>query len=183
MPSEFSRRIFPVKRTLFFATLILSAVAVLTTSCGTGDKIGSVSMTVAGQTGTVDLKGLGGTLQLQVTANYTSGKQIDQTNFAVYTVTAEGYYLDYSSSPTGNPVAMPAPPLTMTINSTGMITAVDPAVCSWYSTTGLIATPGWAYTGDYKIQATYRGFTSNPVFIPLASAANGQANMQGQCGP
>ena len=113
-----------MKRTLFFATLLLSAVALLTTSCGTGDKIGSVSMQVVGSSGAgvVDLKGLGGTLQLQVTANYTSGKQIDETNFATYIVQAQGF-------------------------------------------------------------AQYRGFTSNPVFIPVASAASNQTGMNGQCGP
>ena len=165
-----------MKRTSFFVSLLFVAVVLLSTSCGTGDKIGSVSMTVAGTTGVVNLAGLGGTLPLQVLANYTSGKFIDETNFATFTVTAEGY-----DDNTGNP--LPASPLTMTIDKTGMITAVDPAVCTWISTTGLPATPGWAYTGDYKIVATYRGFTSNPVFIPVASAASNQTGMQGQCGP
>jgi hypothetical protein len=165
-----------VKRTSLFVSLLFVAVVLLSTSCGTGDKIGSVSMTVAGTTGTVNLAGLGGTLQLQVNANYTSGKFIDQTNFATFTVTPEGF-----DNNTGN--ALPASPLTMSIDKTGMITAVDPAVCTWISTTGVVATPGWAFTGDYKIVATYRGFTSNPVFIPVASAASNQSGMQGQCGP
>jgi hypothetical protein len=171
-----------VKRTRILATLLV-LLPLLSSGCGTSDKIGSVSMQVVGiGTGVVDLKGLGGTLQLQVLANYTSGKQIDETNFATYKVTAEGFYTDYSTNPPTS-APMPTPPQTLTISSTGMITAVDPAVCSWISTTGTFATPGWAYTGDYMIVATYRGFTSNPVFIPLASAANGQPNMQGQCGP
>ena len=170
-----------MKRIQLLATLV-AAVTLLSTGCGTGDKIASVSMTVAGTTGTINLQGLGGTLQLQVLANYTSGKNIDETNFATYTVTPEGSYTDYSGG-SAQSVAMPVSPLTLTINSTGMITAVDPAVCSWVSTTGDPSTPGWAYTGDYKIVATYRGFSSQPVFIPIASAANGQPLMQGQCGP
>jgi len=173
-----------VKRTLFFATLLLSAVALLTTSCGTGDKINSVSMTVGGQTGTVNLVGLGGTLQLQVLANYTSGKWVDETQYATYTVSAEGFIQNWDSS--GNPTttsALPAPPLTLTVNASGLITAVDPAICTWVSATGTTGNTGWAYTGDYKIVATYRGFSSNPVFIPLASAASGQAGVEGQCGP
>lgn len=163
---------------------LLGVLTLLTTSCGVGDKIGSVSVTAVGITGgTVNLAGLGGTLQLHVLANYTSGKQIDETNFATYTVTNEGFYWTYDSS--GNPstqVAMPTPPATLTINSTGMITAVDPAVCSWVNL-GTLAEPGWAYTGDYMIVAHYRGFSSNPIFIPLASAASGQNNTNGQCGP
>lgn len=164
-----------MKRISLLATFLI-AVVFLSTSCGTGDKIGSVSMTVGGTTGTVNLVGLGGTLQLKVTANYTSGKQIDETNFVTYIVTPEGF-----DNNTGN--ALPASPLTMSIDNTGLITAVDPAVCTWVSTTGQIATPGWAFTGDYKIQASYRGFTSNPVFIPISSAASNQTGMQGQCGP
>jgi hypothetical protein len=172
-----------VKRTSFFVSLLFVAVVLLSTSCGTGDKIGSVSMTVGGTTGTVNLAGLGGTLQLQVNANYTSGKFIDETNFATFAITPEGYVQNYDSG--GNPStqsAMPTPPLGITIDKTGLVTAVDPGLCTWVNL-GTLATPGWAYTGYYKIVATYRGFSSNPVFIPLASAASGQNNTNGQCGP
>lgn len=163
-----------MKRTLFFATLLLSSVALLTTSCGTGDKIGSVSIQAVGANGAgvVDLKGLGGTLQLKVTANYTSGKQIDETNFVTYAVTPEG------TDDTG--AALAVPPLTLTINATGMVTAVDPAVCVWINK-GTVQQPSWFYNGDYKIVATYHGFASNPIFIPVASAAANSGN--GQCGP
>jgi hypothetical protein len=183
MRIEISRRNFHVKRNYILATVLGAiAIALLTTSCGTGDKIGSVSISAVGATGgVVNLSGLGGTIQLHVTANYTSGKTIDETNFATYTVMAQGYYTDYTQTPAAQ-VSMPAPPLTMTINNTGMITAVNPAVCSWVNL-GTLTTPGWAYTGDYEIVATYRGFISQPIFIPLASAASGQANMDGQCGP
>jgi hypothetical protein len=173
-----------VKRTSILAT-ILVAISVFSSSCGTGDKIGSLSMQVVGSgTGTINLAGLGGTLQLQVLANYTSGKQIDETNFAVFTVTPEGFEATYDSN--GDLVipgpAMPVPPTGLTIDKTGMVTAVDPGVCSW-TNQGTLATPGWAFTGDYMITATYRGFTSNPVFIPLSSAAGAQPGMNGECGP
>lgn len=164
-----------MKRKTFLATL-LAAIAVFATSCGTSDKIGSVTVTAAGTTGTINLVGLGGTMQLQVSANYTSGKIVDETDFATYTVTPEGV-----DNNTGAPLQ--APPSTLTINSTGLVTAVDPAVCTWISTTGNPSTPGWAYVGDYKIVATYRGIQSQPIFIPLASAASNQAGLQGQCGP
>ncbi len=165
-----------MKRTLFFATLLLTAVALLATSCGTGDKIGSVSMEVVGAqgAGVVNLSGLGGTLQLRVLANYTSGKQIDETNFATYTVTPEGV------DDTGTPLM--APPNTLTLDKTGMITAVQPAVCVWENL-GTTSTPSWFYHGDYKIIATYRGFSSNPVFIPVASAADSITGQVGKCGP
>jgi hypothetical protein len=154
----------------------LAVIAVLLTSCGTSDKIGSVTISAAGTTGTVNLAGLGGTLQLQVTANYTSGKIVDETNFSTFAITPEGF-----DENTG--AALPAPPQTLTINNTGLVTAVDPAVCTWFSTTGNPSTPGWAYVGDYKIVASYRGIQSQPIYIPVASAASNQTGMQGECGP
>jgi hypothetical protein len=63
-----------------------------------------------------------------------------------------------------------------------MITAVQPADCVWKNL-GTTQTPSWFYQGDYKIVATYRGFTSNPVFIPIASAADTITGQTGQCGP
>ena len=164
-----------MKHTRILAAL-LGVITLLTTSCGVGDKIGSVSITAVGENGgIINLAGLGGTIQLKVTANYTSGKQIDETNFATYTVTPEGY-----DNNTG--ALLPSPPQTLRINKTGMVTAVDPAVCAWVNL-GTLQSPSWAYTGDYMITATYRGFTSQPIFIPLASAASNQDNTQGQCGP
>jgi hypothetical protein len=164
---------------------MLATLPFLTSSCGNSDKIASVSISAVNssgaETGTINLEGLGGTIQLQVLANYTSGKFVDETNYATYTITAEGYYTDYSANPAQN-YPMPTPPLTVTINNTGMVTAVDPAICSWYNY-GTTQTPGWYYTGWYEITATYRGFTSQPIDIPVASAGNGQQGQNGQCGP
>jgi|HubBroStandDraft_1064217.scaffolds.fasta_scaffold05589_4 hypothetical protein len=182
MRIEFSRRISTVKRKQVFATLLVATLSLLSSSCGVGDKVASVSISAAGTTGTVNLAGLGGTLQLQVNANYTSGKIVDETNFSTYTITPEGYYTDYSQTPPVE-VAMPTPPLTVTINPTGMVTAVDPAVCTWVNVGVSATTPAWAYTGDYMVTATYGGFTSQPIFIPVASAASGASNTNGACGP
>jgi hypothetical protein len=164
-----------VKHTRILAAL-LGIVTLLTTSCGVSDKIASVSMTAVGITGSgvINLQGLGSTIQLHVTANYTSGKQIDQTNFVTYTVTPEG--IDDTGA------LLPSPPQTLDINKTGMIFSVKPAVCVWKNV-GTTQTPSWFYQGDYKIVATYRGFTSNPVFVPIASSDDTIAGQVGQCGP
>jgi hypothetical protein len=171
-----------VKHSRILVTVLSVAVLVAMSGCGSSDKIESVSMNVVGSSGgTVNLYGLGSTLQLQVMTNYTSGKQVDQTNYSTYTITAQGYTCDWSS---GSCVAdaMPTPPQGLTVSPNGMITAVDPGTCSWVNV-GTSATPAWAYSGWYQITATYRGFTSNPVFIPLASSSSGQPIANGLCGP
>jgi len=184
MRIEISRRIFPVKRKQILATLVaavtlLGAVALLLTSCGTSDKVASVSISAAGTTGTVNLAGLGGTLQLQVLANYTSGKQVDETNWSTYTVTPQGT-LDDGVTP------LPIPPYGVSVSSTGMVTATQAdanggGICTWVNV-GSSATPAWAFTGDYEIMATYKGMQSQPIYIPVASAA-GPASASGECGP
>jgi hypothetical protein len=171
-----------VTRTRIFVA-VLAALALMSSSCGTGDKIASVSITASGQAGTVNLYGLGGTLQLQVMANYTSGKSIDETNFATYTVTPQGTLDDLTT-------ALPAPPYGVQLNKTGMLTASADqngnGICTWYNentTSTQTSQPAWFFTGDYTIVATYRGFTSNPIYIPVSSAASSQAGNNGQCGP
>jgi len=171
-----------VKRTRILVTL-LATLALLSSSCGSGDKIASVSITAGGQTGTVNLYGLGGTMQLQVMANYTSGKSIDETNFATYMITPEGYQWDQKT-------LLPTPPYGVQLNNTGMITATADqngnGVCTWYNantTSTQLSSPSWFFTGDYTIVATYRGFTSNPIYIPVASGASGQSGQEGICGP
>jgi hypothetical protein len=171
-----------VKRLQDLAILLVAAVPLLSTSCGNSDKIASVTVTAAssgttaGSAGTINLQGLGGTLQLKVTTNYTSGKFVDETNYATFTVTPEGT-LDDQVTP------LPVPPLGVAINATGLLTAVDPGICTWVNA-GTLTTPGWFFSGDYRIVANYRGFQSQPIFIPVSSSASSQNNAPaGQCGP
>jgi hypothetical protein len=174
MQIEISRRILPVKRTRILVT-VLAALALLLSSCGTSDKVASVSITAVNGSGGgfENLAGIGGTLQLQVMANYTSGKQVDETNWSTYTVTPFGT----DDSVPGIP--LPSPPQTVTINATGMMTAVQPAYCTWINL-NTPAQPAWFLTGYYSVTAKYHNFTSQPIFIGVASAAPSSGT---QCGP
>jgi len=166
-----------VKRTSILA-MFLVAVTLFSTSCGTSDKVASVSLTVSGTTGTVNLEGLGGTLQLQVMANYTSGKIVDETNWSTYQATPQGTLWDLMTP-------LPTPPQGISVNATGMITATDPGICTWYDETAgtSSSTPAWYFPGSYIIVATYKGMQSQPVYIPVASSASGQTGTNGACGP
>lgn len=157
-------------------TTFIAAVTLFSTGCGTSDKVASVSLNVSGTTGVVNLAGLGGTLQLQVLTHYTSGKQVDETNWSTYTVTAQG--TDDSG------LTLPTPPQGVSVNATGMLTATEPGICTWTDlNTSSTGSPAWAISGWYQVIATYKGMQSQPVYIPVASAASSQSATNGQCGP
>jgi hypothetical protein len=174
---EFTRRISQVKRTSIL-TAFLVALALISTGCGTTDYLESVTISAAGATpgGTYNLPGVDATLQLQVSANYHSGKSVDVTNGVTYTVTTQG--VDANS---GNP--LPAyGPSTVPINTTGLMTAVE-YLCTWQNTAvGATATPVWVLTGNYNVVANYRNMTSPPVGIGVGSAVD-NSSPTGGCGP
>jgi hypothetical protein len=121
---------------------------------------------------TITLRGIGGTLQFKATGNYSSTKIRDLTNVVVYLVTPD---------PSG--VALPAPPLTVTMSPTGLMTAVQPAACTWHDSEPDVKDnkPEWSITGSYIVTATFQGVTSQQMFIPIASAVGD--GPQGACGP
>ena len=61
----------------------------------------------------------------------------------------------------------------MEYSSTGLLTAVEPATCTWIDI-GPSGTPSWFYVGDYMVTVSYQGVTSNPIFIPIASSSGNQ---------
>ena len=157
-----------VKRTIF-CIVSLSLLAVFLTSCGSTDNVRTIQLT----TPSTDLQGIGATTQLQVESTYAYGPNRDLTNQVTYNI-----IVDPNSQ-----IALPAPPNTITVSKTGLVTAVEPAVCT-FNDVGTTTTPVWVLTGDYEITATYRGVTSQPVYIGVASAA-GPAGppANGECGP
>lgn len=161
-----------MKRTHILAAF-LGALLLITSGCGTSDKVSSITISASGATGTFEVKGAGGTLQLAVTANYTSGKIVDVTNFSTYATTPTG--TDDRGAP------LPPSPQTLSINATGMATAVPPFVCTFVDTTPN-ATASWALSGSYQVIATYKGMSSQPAFIGVASAT-GVTDPTGACGP
>ena len=179
-----------MKRTLFFATLLLSAIALLTSSCGTSDSIKSLLLTSGSGSPSnfFNLAGQDGTIQLKVLAVYNSGKQIDVTTSSTWSVTPTGCL---SSGDPTNPcgtIPQPLPPYgpdTVPINKTGLMTGIA-SLCTWIdpidpSTNKPAAPPTWEYTGFYQTTASYRGFTTQPVAIGVGAAAV-QSGVPG-CGP
>lgn len=188
MQIEISRRIFPVKRISFLA-MFLVAVALLSTSCGTSDSVKSVTITSSGSStgGFYNLVGVDGTLQLQVTANYNSGRFVVVTNQSTYAMAPNTGGVDQNGTP------LPAVgPTTITISPTGMMTGIAP-LCTWEdltvttgtgstATTGPANPPIWVFTGYYQVVATYKGMASQPIGIGVGSATS-KTSPVGGCGP
>jgi hypothetical protein len=158
-----------VKRTGILATLLAMALLLSSFGCG-GAAIGSlkaINLTTSGGA-TPNLVGTGGTVQLTATGIYTSSDTRDLSSHVTYAVTPQG--TDLAG------VALPPPPQTVTISPTGLVTAVTPFDCTWTNTG---STP--LLTGSYQVVATFKGISSNPVFISVASMAGNGPN--GECGP
>jgi hypothetical protein len=160
-------------------TGILALIALTMLSLGCGDpavgKLQTITLTASANStgGFYNLYGEGGTLQLSATGNYSSTASKSITNLVTYTVTETGTDL--------NGAALSAPPLTITVSTTGLVTAVSPFICTWEDVTPSSTTPSWFLTGSYEITATYNGVTSQPVYLGVASAAgNGPGDA---CGP
>jgi hypothetical protein len=172
-----------MKRTLTVLALFLTAVALLSTSCGSSDYIKSVQLDANGATagGTFNLPGVDATLQLQVWAIYNSGKQIDVTNASTWTVTPQG--TDQSGAP------LPAyGPTTVPISPSGLMSGIAD-ICTWTDAFNTTVTPNaywnppiWEATGYYQVTATYRNFTSEPVGVGVGVAASNTSPIGG-CGP
>jgi hypothetical protein len=172
-----------VKRISILA-MLLAAVTILFTSCGQSDYLQSVQLSALGATagGSYNLPGVDATLQLQVLAVYHSGKQVDVTNNATWTVTPELVDQWGQALP-------PYGPNTVPISPNGLMQAVAD-ICTWtdgytISSTGARTydnPPSWSYTGYYQVVAKYRQFTSNPIGVGVGSEVS-NTSPTGGCGP
>jgi len=160
------------RKKLFLAlSIALAFVGLL--GCGTSNHLQTIMLTSGNTGGTFNVKGIGGTLQLKAIGNYSSGKTKDLTNVVKYTMVPD---------PNGN-FLLPTPPLTAMINATGMITATDPAVCTWtnLNASDLTKEAAWVLDEDYMVIVTFEGITSQPVFVGIGSQAG--ISKDGSCGP
>ena len=163
-----------MKRKTLITALGCALLAISLLGCGGSNNLKSITLSIGGNNGLFNLKGIGGTLQLKATGTYGSTKTKDLTTVVTYTVVPDG--VDSGG------FALPAPPLTVTMSPTGLMTAVDPATCTWVNLQpDPTKAPSWALSGSYKVTATFGSVTSQPVFVGVASAAGPPPT--GACGP
>lgn len=169
-----------MKRSTLSASLACALLVFSMLGCGTSsNSLQSIVLTEANPSQTAggffNLVGEGGTLQLVATGTYSSGKTKVLTNVVTWNVVPDG--TDF------NGVPLLAPPETVQFNPTGLLTAVDPFVCSWTDLNQPADSnpPAWFLSGSYKVVATFQGVASQPVYIAVASSSgNGPASA---CGP
>lgn len=177
-----------------------AVLALSTVGCGAfagkTSELKSITLTVALVNGTAPptqggfftLEGNGGTIQMQATGEYSGGTTQDITHVVQYNVNVDA---NYNQDAYGNTLLPPCtapncpvpggPPYTsgtVEYSTTGLITAVEPATCTWVDIVpllnGEVQTPSWFYVGDYVVTVSYEGVTSNPIYIPVASSAGNQ---------
>jgi hypothetical protein len=180
-----------VNRKTLFPALACALLVFSMLGCGTSNHLQSIQLsssnTVETPGSTLDLKGIGGTLQLYVWGNYSSGTQKLLNNLGG----AVAYQISITPgstvlSGTGYVPLTSTPPNTVELSPTGLLTATTPFACTWVNEAVPPATaPAWAVAGSYTVTATYSGFTTPPGYVVVASAAGiaNTTNPTGQCGP
>lgn len=175
-----------------FAALACALLAFGMLGCGTTNHLQSITLGASlingvpntTQSGFFTLKGNGGTIQLQATGLYSSGKTKDLSNEVTYTMIVDPIYNVDAFG-----VLLPAPGQTAQISVTGLVTAIDPATCTWVDISPDPTKPAWFYSGAYAVKVSFQGITSQPMYIPVASSAGNTTykgvvnNPSGQCGP
>jgi hypothetical protein len=181
-------RYLAVNRKNLFAALACALLVFGMLGCGTSNNLQSVQLSTSNTAevpmGTLDLKGVGGTLQLYSWGNYSSGKKLLLNNRDVtYKISITPGSAAWTGF-MGDPNAAPAQTVQLTPNA--LLTAVSPFACTWINEAVPPATsPAWAILGTYSVTATYSGFTSPPAYIVVASEAGiaSVSNPTGACGP
>jgi len=189
-----------------FAALACALLVFSMLGCGASNTMQSIQLNVkyvngqapSGQSGFFTLQGNGGTIQLQALAEFSSKKTKDITNEVTYTVIVDpNNDMDAFGNVLLPPCTAPCQTAgqgTVQYSNTGLITAVQPATCTWVDIApldkdGNPQAPAWFYSGDYKVTVSFSGMTSQPVYIPVASSAGNQFyagqenNPTGLCGP
>jgi hypothetical protein len=177
-----------VNRKTLFPALACALLVFSMLGCGTSNHLQSVQLSTSNTSevpmGTLNLKGVGGTLQLYAWGNYSSGRQVLLNNRDVTYKIAITPGSAAWTGVMGDPNATPAQTVQLTPNA--LLTAVTPFACTWINEAVPPATaPAWAIFGTYSVTALYSGFTSPPAFVVVASAAGiaDTTNPTGACGP
>jgi hypothetical protein len=184
-----------VKRKTLFTALACAVLVFSMLGCGTTNHLQSVQLSgsnvTEGSTGTISI-GINGSqtgpVQMYVWGNYSNGKsQLLSGESVVYQMAVTTDNPDAVDPISGALYPLDAPPQTLELSATGLLTAVSPSACSWFNSAVAPATsPAWSMVGSYSVTATYKGMMTPPLFVAVASAPgvyDKDTNPTGACGP
>jgi hypothetical protein len=188
-------RYVAVNRKTLFTAFACALLIFSLLGCGETNKLQNIQLSSSNTTesvaGTISIGINGpvdGPVQLYLWGNYSNGKSklLNGTDI-VYSISINADN-PYAVNPgTGEEYALEAPPNTITLSSTGLLTATEPSACTWFNSAVSPATsPAWSMVGSYVVTATYQGLTSQPFYVAMASAPgvyNSDTNPTGECGP
>jgi hypothetical protein len=173
-----------VNRKNFFAALSCALLVFSMLGCGSSNHLQSVQLSavqqngqpITTQGGIYNLSGDGSTLQLAAYGVYSNGKSVLLNGDGVtYTMIVDPNYTEDAYGVTLLPPCIgpctDSAHGTAEISPTGLVTAVEPATCTWVDVSPGTSAPSWFFEGAYQVTATYHGITSQPAYIPIASRA------------
>jgi len=167
-----------------FAALACALLALTLVSCGvvkgqTND-LQSIQISTSNKSevpmSAQNLPGITNTIQLYAWGNYSNGKAVllnDRGGVTwsivldpVYNEDAFGFSLPDAFSASGTPQVVQ-------LSSTGLLTAIDPAVCTWFDVAAIppaggTPPPTWVISGQYDVTVSYSGLTSPFVAVALS---------------
>lgn len=185
-----------MNRKTLFALLACALLGLSMLGCGTTRHLQSIqissSTTDESTTGTISIGINGavvGPVQLYTWGNYSNGESVILYGTGLaYQIELDPTNNQGVESPSGQFYTLDEPPLTLELSSTGLLTAVDPSACSWNNSAAGTSstTAAWEMVGSYVVTSTYKGLTSPPVYVAIASAPgiyDAKNNDSGHCGP
>jgi len=165
-----------------FAALACALLVFSMLGCGTTNHLQSIQLSKSNTSETpmngLNVPGISSTLQLYVWENRSNGQAVLLHGAGV----AYQIKLDPNNFLDAFGQVLPAPPQVLSLSTTGLITAINPAVCTWVDVARIIppATaappPSWELSGSYDVTATFGGLTTPPVNIGVASAGGNPSN-------
>jgi len=173
----------PVKRTNILAALSCALLVFSLVGCGafqgTTNHLQSIQISTSNAAevsmSAQNLPGISNTIQLYAWGNYSNGQAALLTDKAVtWSIALDPIYNeDAFGLPLPDPFSASGAPQTVQLSPTGLLTAIDPAVCTWFDTAAIptgggVPTPSWVISGQYDVTISYSGLTSPFVAVTLS---------------
>ena len=176
-----------MNRQTLFAALACALLMLSMLGCGTTDHLQSIQLSLSNASETpmsgLNVPGISSTLQLYVWGNYSNGrnKLLYGQPVSYQIVLDPDNFLDAYGNVLPSPMSSGGAPQVLQLSSTGLVTGIDPAVCTWVDVNPIVPpspapTPIWAMSGSYDVTATFGGLKTPPVNIGVGSGAGDPNN-------